>query len=65
MDNTQTSSHSGAGADLISFGLTLCYVVMQIVNTFTKSETSFWLAVLVGTSTLAYNLIRIYKEIKK
>lgn len=45
--------------------MTTLYIVLQLFNTATKTEISWYLAVSVGLSTLAYNCQRFWKDYKR
>jgi hypothetical protein len=56
--------HTPHVADKNSLAGCLLFFVLKADAVFNPKDPLFWLGVLVGLSTLTYNAIRIYKELK-
>ncbi len=61
----KTMNHPPVGTDVISITGALTFVVIKIINFLDQSAISWALTVAVAVTTILYNLIRTYKEIKK
>lgn len=48
-----------------SMGLCTMTVLLNAIHSFTTNQYTTAVAIAAGVSTLAYNLIKIYKEVKK
>lgn len=55
-------SHS---VDQTSIGMTFATIMLQVATEATKNEAVMTMTVLVGVSTIAYNVVKIYKLLKK
>ena len=51
--------------DQTSLGMTFATIGLQIVTTATNNAAVMIMTVLVGISTIAYNVVRIHKLLKK
>jgi len=51
--------------DQTSIGMTFATIGLQIVTSATNNEAVMVMTVLVGISTIAYNIVKIHKLLKK
>ena len=55
-------SHS---VDQTSIGMTFATILMQVVSSATNNEAMVTMTVLVGVSTIVYNVVKTVKLLKK
>jgi len=53
------------GVDQTSIGMTVATIMLQVVSEATKSDAIFFMGIIVGCSTLVYNIVKTHKEIKR
>jgi uncharacterized membrane protein len=53
------------GVDQTSIGMAFATIVLQIVGDATKSDAIFFMGIIVGCSTVIYNVVKTHKEIKR
>lgn len=53
------------GVDQTSIGMALATIIIQIVGDATKSDTIFFMGIIVGLSTIVYNIVKTHKEINR
>lgn len=53
------------GLDQTSIGMTVATIMLQVVSEATKSDAIFFMGIIVGCSTLVYNIVKTHKEIKR
>lgn len=51
--------------DQTSIGMTFATIMLQVATEATKNDAVMTMTVLVGVSTIAYNMVKIYKLLKK
>jgi uncharacterized membrane protein YebE (DUF533 family) len=58
-------THIDDAVDTRSIGLYFCSVLLQIVSSITLSDFATFMAGTAAFTTVTYNVIRMYKEIKR
>ena len=53
-----------AGVDQTSIGMAIGAIMLQVISEATKSDAMFFMAVIVGVSTIIYNIVKTHNEIK-
>lgn len=53
------------GVDQTSIGMAFATIILQIVGEATKSDAIFFVGMIVGCSTVVYNVVKTHKEIKR
>ena len=53
------------GVDQTSIGMAVATIMLQVVSEATKSDAIFFVGMVVGASTVVYNVVKTHKEIKK
>jgi hypothetical protein len=53
------------GVDQTSIGMAFATIILQIVGDATKSDAIFFVGIIVGCSTVVYNVVKTHKELKR